>query len=78
LKDYSVLINERTFLEDPLAAILGIDEMSLSDIQGKIRGLAFAQRVLLPDSDESLFVPAVLYEAHRAWKRGLSLTSYPW
>jgi hypothetical protein len=75
--EYLVLIDEQTFLKDPLNAILGIVERSISNMQAKLRALAFAKWVLLPGNDKSLFVPAVLYKAHLHGKPGLLLTNLP-
>jgi hypothetical protein len=77
LSDYAVMVDEETFLRDPLAATKQVLNMPAEEIQSKLVASAFAQRVILPTHPESLFVPAVLHEANEARKRGLSVTSYP-
>ena len=82
VSDYAITIAENVFLQDPLTAVLQVKNGSSSAsrmIPAKLVALAFAQRVVLPYHPESLFVPAVLYEAYQANQRGLNDTvNYPW
>ena len=64
--DYAVFVRESELVQDPERALLKLTEMSVADMEGKIRHLAFAQRVIFTDHPKSLFVPAFLREATMA------------
>jgi hypothetical protein len=62
MKEYAIFIPEKAFLQDPLRELVKLTELTETEIQEKLEALAFAQRVVLPDHPESLFVPAFLRE----------------
>ena len=66
LSDFSIFIPEEAFLKDPLAELSKLATLSQEFLEEKMRGLTFAQLVLMPDHPESLFVPAFLLEAQAA------------
>jgi Exostosin family len=66
IEDYSIMIPEAEFMRDPLHELLKLNDISDTVIEGKIANLSLAQRVLLPDHPESLFIPALLKEAMKA------------
>jgi Exostosin family len=74
---YSILIPEYEFRTDPVAAVLKLNTVSDDVIVEKLKYLALAQRLLLPDHPQSLFVPALLYEAWEAMKRASNRTQWP-
>ena len=71
LSDYTIAIPEATFLQNPLAALLNVTQLSAPYLHDKMQALAWAQRVALPDHPHSLFVPAFLREAEYAMEQAL-------
>jgi hypothetical protein len=63
MRDYAIFIPEKAFLEDPLRELRKLADLTETEIREKLEALAFAQRVVLPDHPESLFVPAFLRES---------------
>jgi hypothetical protein len=63
LWDFCLFLPEREFLTNPLAALQSLQQLPPSVIQAKLHALRFAQRVMLWDHPESLFVPAFVREA---------------
>lgn len=61
--DHVIFLDEARFLEDPLRELQSLQRISDVDIRMKLKALAFAQRVVIPDHPDSLFVPAFLKEA---------------
>jgi hypothetical protein len=68
MSDYAIILDEKTFVEDPEGELLKLLDLTEEEIQGKIRHLAFAQRIMMMDHPESLFVEAFLYEAVQTFK----------
>jgi hypothetical protein len=66
MHDYCIFIDEEKFIRDPQAELNKLQLLSTAEIKTKVDALAFAQRVILPDHPESLFVPAFLKEANKA------------
>jgi hypothetical protein len=66
MHDYCIFIDEEKFIRDPQAELNKLQLLSTAEIKTKVDALAFAQRVILPDHPESLFVPAFLKEATKA------------
>ena len=66
IEDYSVMLDEKAFLEDPVRELRKLDELSDFEIQEKIRWLQFAQRIFFVEHPESLFVPAFISQALHA------------
>lgn len=78
VSDYSIFIDERTFIADPMKALSTLSAMTEEEIREKVKALAFAQRLLIPDHPESLFVPTFLREAYVARSRKLNMSRYPY
>jgi hypothetical protein len=78
MDDYAIIIDEATFLKDPLAATRAVEREMEGPykIQAKLEGLAFSQRLFFPDHPQSLFVPALLREAYKGWKAGIDHVDY--
>jgi hypothetical protein len=57
------LIEEKTFLQAPIDSLMGLENLSEAFLRAKLTNLTAAQRIMLPDYDKSLFVPALLREA---------------
>lgn len=68
MSDYTVMLDERKFVEDPEAHLLSLLDIDEEEISNKIKHLAFAQKVMMLDHPESLFVPALLHEAVETFK----------
>lgn len=66
LTDFAVIIKEEELLKDARNAFLQLNKISREEIEIKIQHLAFAQRVVFTDHQESLFVPALLKEVEMA------------
>jgi hypothetical protein len=63
MKDYCIFIREDYFLENPLVALSSsLQNLTEPTIRQKLEALAWAQRVLLVDHPESLFVEALVTE----------------
>lgn len=73
MMDYSIFIDEKVFLKDPIGSLKRIQDISSKKIKEKIKALAYAQRVALPDHPDSLFVNAFLKEALFAQRNNYSL-----
>jgi hypothetical protein len=78
VSDYSIMISEATFLKDAMGSLSVLSVLTEDEIRGKMKALAFAQRLLLPDHPESLFVPALMWESEVAYTHRLNSTRYPW
>jgi hypothetical protein len=63
MEDFSVMIDENKFMADPLHSLLELQNISEDIILDKIKALEFAQRVVLPLHNESLFIPAFVKES---------------
>ena len=66
MHDYCIFLDEEKFIHNPQAELNKLQLLSMAEIEAKMDALAFAQRVILPDHPESLFVPAFLKEAIHA------------
>jgi hypothetical protein len=67
MSDYAIFIDEKKFVENPEKEMLSLLELSETEIEAKLKHLAFAQRVILMDHPNSLFVPAFLDNAISAF-----------
>jgi hypothetical protein len=67
MHDYAIFIKEKRFLSDPLGELQRLQYLPEDVVRRKIKALAFAQRVLFHDHPESLFIPAFLKEAAKAY-----------
>ena len=79
MKDYAIFIPEKDFMKDPKKELSKLTEIKEVEIRERLLSLSWAQRVLIPDHPESLFVPAFLHEAELAKMNGrkeVSLASY--
>jgi hypothetical protein len=72
LRDFSIVIAEEEFIQNPHAAIESLRHLPDEWIKSKLQALAWAQRVLLMDHPNSLFVPAFLREAMASFTRPAS------
>lgn len=72
LHKYAILVDEATFLRDPVAALSQSlnDNLSEDTVRSKIQWLQLAQRIMIPNHPASLFVPALLYETRKAQEYG--------
>ena len=61
--DFSIYIDEASFLRNPVGELGKLQDLSLELIKGKLEQLAMAQTVLMPDHPQSLFVQAFVREA---------------
>ena len=68
MEDYCVFIPEDDFIRDPAKELLRLMDLSEGAIRRKLEGLAFAQKVVLIDHPESLFVQAFLKESLFAYE----------
>jgi len=68
MSDYTIMLDERKFVKNPEAQLLSLLDMDEEEINNKIKHLAFAQKVMMLDHPESLFVPALLHEAVETFK----------
>ena len=68
MEDYCVFIPEDDFIRDPAKELLRLMDLSEGAIRRKLEGLAFAQKVVLNDHPESLFVQAFLKESLFAYE----------
>ena len=66
IEDFAVTIDENKFLQDPTGELLKLQDITLFEIEEKLKWLAYAQRVTQPDHPRSLFVPAFVYESLKA------------
>jgi hypothetical protein len=68
MEEYCIFIPEDDYIRDPSAELLKLMYLSEEEIRRKIEALAFAQKVVLMDHPESLFVEAFLKESLYAFK----------
>jgi hypothetical protein len=68
MEDYCVFIPEADFIRDPAKELLKLEDLGETMIRRKLEALAFAQKVVLLDHPESLFVPAFLKESMYAYQ----------
>ena len=68
MEEYCIFIPEDDYIRDPAAELLKLMYLSEEEIRRKIEALAFAQKVVLMDHPESLFVEAFLKESLYAFK----------
>jgi hypothetical protein len=68
MEDYSIFIPERDFIRDPAGEVLKLLNLGEDEIRRKLEGLAFAQKVVVMDHPESLFVQAFLKESMASYK----------
>jgi hypothetical protein len=66
MSEYAVLVSEQELVTDTEKTLLKLQDMSDAEVEAKVKHLAFAQRVIMVDHPQSLFVPALLYEATMA------------
>jgi hypothetical protein len=66
--EFCIFISEAEYILDPAKELLKLMDLSEEEIRRKIEGLAFAQKVVLMDHPESLFVEAFLKESLYAFK----------
>ena len=69
VSDYSIMVDEDEFLADPVATLMKVKNMSEEVLCEKVEYLKLAQRLLIPDAPESLFVPALLHEVNESMNR---------
>ena len=74
MRDYCVFIREDDFLRDPLKELQQLLNMTKGRIEGLLRSLSLAQRIIFPDHPESLFVQAFLKELKTAQSNDLFRT----
>ena len=70
MQDYAVILDEDSFLSDPLGTLLSLDKMF--NTQTKLEGLRFAQQVALPNHPKGFFYHqrgAFIHEANLAMQR---------
>ena len=72
IEDFSIILDEAAFIEDPAGEVLHLQDLEKDVITSKLRNLAFAQAVVFPDQPESLFVEAFLTEAKVADARSVA------
>jgi hypothetical protein len=68
MEDYCVFIKEADFIRDPAKELLKLKDLGETWIRRKLDALAFAQKVVLMDHPESLFVPAFVKESMYAYQ----------
>jgi hypothetical protein len=68
MEEYCIFIPEDDYIRDPATELLKLMYLSEEEIRRKIEALAFAQKVVLMDHPESLFVEAFLKESLYAFK----------
>jgi hypothetical protein len=74
ISDYSIFIKDASFLADPIGSLSTVlNNLTNLATREKIKGLALAQRLLMTDHSESLFVPALLHEVLVAIDRAASV-----
>jgi len=71
IEDYCIFVTESDFIKDPLGELAKLADLPERLIAEKLQALAWAQRVVIPDHPESLFVPAFLWESQKAMKMEL-------
>ena len=68
MREHAAFAPEDDFIRDPVGELQKLGEINGDRLKHLLEGLAFAQRVMLPDHPKSLFVPAFLREAAYAMK----------
>lgn len=63
ISEFALFVDEQTFLNHPGQSLRNIMDLDTSRVQQLMKGMQFAQRVLLPDHPQSLFVPAFFKQA---------------
>jgi Exostosin family len=63
IRDFSIFLDEKAFLENPQQQLESLQEISEVDIRKKLVALQYAQQITCPDHPDSLFIPALLREA---------------
>jgi hypothetical protein len=63
MEDYCIFIREADFIRDPVGEVLKLMDLNEDEIRRKLRGISFAQKVVVIDHPESLFVHAFLKES---------------
>jgi len=66
LTDFCIIVKERAYMNDTKSILVGLGELDESYLRNKTENLAWAQRVIFPDYEDSLFVPAFFREASTA------------
>jgi hypothetical protein len=77
VSDYSIMVDEDEFLADPIAALMNVKNISEEVLCEKMEYLKLAQRLLIPEDPESLFVPALLHEVNESIKRASNHSNWP-
>ncbi len=78
VSDYSIMVDEDEYLADPVGELMKVKNMSEEILCEKMEYLKLAQRLLIPDDPESLFVPALLHEVNESIKRASNHSNWPW
>ena len=63
MRDFSIFLDEKAFLENPQQQLASLKEISEVVIRKKLVALQYAQQITCPDHPDSLFIPALLREA---------------
>ncbi len=69
MRDFCIFLSEGDFLENPENTLKGLLNISNDVMKAKLRALQWAQRVVIVDHPESLFVPAFIREAMNSFSR---------
>jgi hypothetical protein len=70
--DFCIFLSEEDFMHNPQRALLSLQDIPAREIQTKIKALEWAQRVMILDHPQSLFVPAFVREALASFARPAS------
>jgi Exostosin family len=68
MEEFCIFIPEKDYIRDPATELLKLLYLSEEEIRRKIEALAFAQKVVVMDHPETLFVEAFLMESLHAYK----------
>lgn len=79
MEDFCIFIKEADFADqkDALTQVLALEKLDDSFIRDKLHNLRVAQKILMPDHQESLFVEAFMKEAQHAIKSNKLPDLYP-
>ena len=66
MADYAIFIPEDDFIKNPIRELQKLADIAHDDLERLLEGLAFAQRVMLPDHPDTLYIIAFLREAATA------------
>ena len=66
LEDFSIVLDEKAFLKNPLRELRKLNDLPQNEIQEKLDWLAFAQRLFFAEHPDSLFVEAFISQALHA------------